>query len=195
MCENTMSPTTTITKPTTANSRPFSRPFDSLIFSSPTRPQTSAGPAAMHKTPAAVTLKIEAPAPTAVKIPQIALTSVQMLHRGVGVSLAWGAGARGAKSGDDGSTGARDVVLLGCTGKDTDGSFWYRVAPRRQAINRWTPGPIEAQAYPNVLCTPMLQGASVWERVQRREEEDEIEDVERDKQEYQANRNEAGDDA
>src|SRR6185437_2980288 len=36
---------------------------------------------------------------------------------------------------------------------------------------------------------------SVWHRVQHREEEDEIEDVERDKQDRDANRDEAGHDA
>ena len=96
-CVSINSPTIPITNPTTANlrpfSRPFSRPFDSLIFTSPTRPQTSAGPAATHKTSAAVMLNIAIITPAAATIPQIALTSVQMLHRGVGVSFACDTGA------------------------------------------------------------------------------------------------------
>lgn len=126
-CVSINSPTIPITTPTTANLRPFSRPFDSLIFTSPTRPQTSAGPAATHKPPAAAVLNIATTTPVAATIPQIALASAQMLHRGVGVSVAWG-----AESGGDGSTGALVVVSVGSTGKDTDGSFWYRVASRRK---------------------------------------------------------------
>src|SRR5690242_19821934 len=133
---STYIPTKPITTPTRANPRPFSRPFDSLIFTSPTRPQIRAGPAATHKTSAAATLKIAAPIPAAVTIPQSALASVQKLHRGVGVSVVWGArapgpwGTYGSASGSDGSTGGRAVQSGGGTGKDTDGSFWYRVASR-----------------------------------------------------------------
>jgi hypothetical protein len=92
-CESATIPTTPSTTPATANPRPFNRPFDSLIVTSPTRPPTSAGPAATHKTPATATLKLAAHSPTVVTIPQIALNSVQALHRGVGVLLVCGAGA------------------------------------------------------------------------------------------------------
>src|SRR5678809_761366 len=64
--------------------------------------------------------------------------------------------------------------------------------------NHYTDGRLASSRHRRTqMCyaTGRLRGTSAWQRVQRREEEDKIEDIERDKRQCEANRDEAGDDA